>query len=421
MPYTASFPKAVGTGLIISSSMPIPPESCAAMRRFIDEYEQTLSRFRADSLVARIGNAEHGGHFDFPDWAAPLFDLYDALFSATSGAIDPCVGEDLIRLGYDPALSFTVGPDAGERLGALHGRAVWSGDVVRSSDTTLVTHGPVHLDFGACGKGYLVDLLGRLMPGHHADPPTHPLPARSAKDARNPNIPSSEHQSSGHQRNADGNAPEDFIYSEHSSTQQCTEPEFVIDAGGDLLVHAAAPIRVALEDPEDEQRAVGVAEIVNGAFCASAPSRRHWEVAVNERTHLAIHHLLNAVDGLPVQQTEATWVHVPVESDSGQPDSDPADHAITGSVSRHHMELPAAHDLTTRRKPAAASRIASENGSTAVPRPMNQYPTMLADGLATALFVSNPNNLNRVFTFDCATLNIDRHAAISDRFPGHLF
>ncbi|HCA73574.1 MAG TPA: thiamine biosynthesis protein ApbE, partial [Bifidobacterium sp.] len=71
MPYTASFPKAVGTGLIISSSMPIPPESCAAMRRFIDEYEQTLSRFRADSLVARIGNAEHGGHFDFPDWAAP--------------------------------------------------------------------------------------------------------------------------------------------------------------------------------------------------------------------------------------------------------------------------------------------------------------------------------------------------------------
>lgn len=86
------------------------------MERFIDEYEHALSRFRADSLVAHIGNAEHGGHFDFPDWAGPLFDLYDALHAATRGAIDPCVGEDLIRLGYDPALSFTVEADAGERL-----------------------------------------------------------------------------------------------------------------------------------------------------------------------------------------------------------------------------------------------------------------------------------------------------------------
>lgn len=103
------------------------------------------------------------GHFDFPDWAGPLFDLYDALHAATRGAIDPCVGEDLIRLGYDPALSFTVEADAGERLGALHGRAVWGRDVVRSSGTTLVTRSPVHVDFGACGKGYLVDSLGGLL------------------------------------------------------------------------------------------------------------------------------------------------------------------------------------------------------------------------------------------------------------------
>ena len=143
MPYTIAFPKALGTGLLISTPHPITAELRGEMERFIDEYEHALSRFRADSLVAHIGNAEHGGHFDFPDWAGPLFDLYDALHAATRGAIDPCVGEDLIHLGYDPSLSFTVEADAGERLGALHGRAVWGRDVVRSSGTTLVTRSPV--------------------------------------------------------------------------------------------------------------------------------------------------------------------------------------------------------------------------------------------------------------------------------------
>ena len=91
MPYTTAFPKALGTGLLISTPHPITAELRGEMERFIDEYEHALSRFRADSLVAHIGNAEHGGHFDFPDWAGPLFDLYDALHAATRGAIDPCV------------------------------------------------------------------------------------------------------------------------------------------------------------------------------------------------------------------------------------------------------------------------------------------------------------------------------------------
>ena len=235
--------------------------------------------------------------------------MYDTLHDVTRGAIDPCVGEDLIRLGYDPTLSFTVEAGAGERLGALRGRPVWGHDVVRSDVTTLVTHGPVHLDFGACGKGYLVDLLGGLLGSF---------------------------------------------------------PEFVIDAGGDLLARTNKPIRVALEDPDDPSCAVGVALIGDGAFCASAPSRRHWEVAVNEQTHLAIHHLLNAIDGLPVQQTEAAWVAVQSAS-------------------------------------------------------FGDYPTAVADGLATALFVADPNELRSVFVFDCATLDADRHATISAGFPGRFF
>ena len=248
MPFVTAFYRALGTGMVISVDSPIDDKVRSAMESLIEDYEHVLSRFRNDSLIAAIGKAEHGGSFDFPDWCAPLFDLYDALFSATSGAIDPCVGEDLIRLGYDASLSFTVTQDAPEHLGALRGRAVWGRDVTRHG-TTLVTHEPMQLDFGACGKGYLVDLLGRML------------------------------QSS----------------------------QFVIDAGGDLLIHAEQPISVALEDPEDQSHAIGIAHIANGALCASAPSRRHWNVAVNERTQIAIHHLLNAIDGLPAQQTEASW------------------------------------------------------------------------------------------------------------------
>ena len=83
MPYTTAFPKALGTGLLVSTARPVSTDLRAKMERLIDGYEHVLSRFRADSLVTRIGNAEHGGHFDFPNWAGPLFDLYDALHDVT--------------------------------------------------------------------------------------------------------------------------------------------------------------------------------------------------------------------------------------------------------------------------------------------------------------------------------------------------
>ena len=71
------------------------------MERLIDGYEHVLAIPRR---FAGYAHRRRGAWraFDFPDWAGPLFDLYDALHAATRGAIDPCVGEDLIRLGYDP-------------------------------------------------------------------------------------------------------------------------------------------------------------------------------------------------------------------------------------------------------------------------------------------------------------------------------
>ncbi|TPF93980.1 FAD:protein FMN transferase [Bifidobacterium sp. UTBIF-78] len=432
LPRTMAFPHALGTGLIIQSTLdgdervPLPAllqggnndfATCDAPRTdgaasptphaapgatpptislydaidiLIDEYEAALSRFRAKSLVTRMRLAEHGGTFTFPDWCGPLFDLYDRLIEATAGAIDPCVGEDLIRLGYDAAYSFTVDPDAfgadgdandndndnrtvaddghedgdatgndttgnignggrlrdSGRLGALHGRATWRDDVERHG-TTLITRQPVALDFGACGKGYLVDLIAEMLEAtgqHRTQVAQTDEPAGRGDERRDAD---DEPDNAGH---ISGNRPDAI-----PTQPMPPSPQYVIDAGGDLLIHTDEPITIALEDPADPSNAVGTAEISAGAFCASSPSRRHWGEVAGHR----LHHLLNAIDGLPVNDVAATWVAAPC--------------------------------------------------------------TALADGLATALFVTPATHLRAHFHFECAVLNADHTAAQSPDFPGSFF
>lgn len=381
MPHTMSFPHALGTGIIAQTEQDLDPQPPSGddldailefarthhgpslydgIDMFIDDYETALSRFRSDSTVTAMARAEHGGTFAFPDWAAPLFDLIDLLCEATGGAIDPCVGEDLIRLGYDAQYSFTTMPDTTGHLGAIHGRATWRDDVTRAGErgTTLVTHRPVSLDFGACGKGYLVDLIAKRLHDDHAG-------------------------------------------------------AFVIDAGGDLFVDAGArdgsaePVVIALEDPSDADRAIGTANVARGAFCASAPSRRRWNARIpGESETIAIHHLLNAVDGRPVDDVAATWATVPMP------------HDVT--VSRETVTREASQ---TQDSPATSPHRDAATGPI-----LTAYPTALADGLATALFVTTPNELHgRIttlapgLTFECAVLNADHTAVVSSEFPGTLF
>ncbi|WP_033492814.1 FAD:protein FMN transferase [Bifidobacterium biavatii] len=385
MPYVTAFPRALGTGMIVRTSRPICDDLHAAMSSFIDDYERTLSRFRNDSTVAAMGQAAHGGTFDFPAWTIALFDLYDALCDATDGAIDPCVGEDLIRLGYGADYSFTVEPGADGRLGAIHGRPTWRSDVERrgAGGATLATHRPVHLDFGACGKGYLVDLLAQRFLADSSD-----------------NIKSSANHSDTTIDEGLATAQHDNSNGASSTTTTGSEPlEFVIDVGGDLLVRSSQPITIALEDPANTSRAIGTASVSSGAFCASAPSRRRWEQHSENGgipgTNTIVHHLLNAIDGLPVRNVAATWTSV-------------------GIVDDDHRTAASASDCTDNViDPSIGSRDFDAR----------THPTALADGLATALFVADPNHLAARFPglFDCAILNADRTLAASRNFPGTFF
>ena len=95
--------------------------------------------------------------------------------------------------------------------------------------------------------------------------------------------------------------------------------------------------------------------------------RRQAVVCINQsHTFSFLHHLLNAVDGRPVRDVAASWVYVP--SAAGRP-----------------------------------------------------YPTALADGLATACFVTAPDELARAFDFECAAVHADRTAIMSRHFPGNFF
>ena len=161
--------------------------------------------------------------------------------------------------------------------------------------TLLTTSEPVVFDVGAAGKGQLVDLVCALL------------------------------VEAGHNR-------------------------YVVDAGSDVR-HRGSPLRVALEHPFDPTRAIGVLSLQDCSLCASAANRRSWGDG--------LHHVLDALTGMPVDSVAATWVRA--------------------------------------------------------------GDTMTADGLATALFFTDPQQLAGEFAFDYVRMFSDGRADYSNAMAGVLF
>ncbi len=229
--------EAIGVPWEIETPEPLDERVRNAVRARIDAYDAAWSRFRDDSLVARI--AREPGSWTLPAEAGPLLELYRLLYDATGGRMSPLVGASLDRLGYGAGMTLVPG---GPALPAVP----WE-DAIAWDGTVLSAPRPVSIDVGAAGKGQLCDLVGEVLHEHGVD-------------------------------------------------------EFVVDASGDLLRHAArdsGTIRVALAHPADPTLAVGVAELGDGAICASASNRRRWADGV--------HHILDATTGLPVDSIVATW------------------------------------------------------------------------------------------------------------------
>ena len=279
--------RALGTGIIISSSVPISQRVQKRIRAFVEEYEYTLSRFRADSLVSRMACAAAGGEFEFPEWAGPLFTLYSEFYAATHGAFDACIGADLLALGYDNSVQFvpesaaSASDDSDSWANYRRALPVKWADISRDcGSVTLRTNQPVQLDFGAAGKGYFVDLLTQII-------------------------------------------KEELSGDSRSDSDSLADFDFLVNAGGDMRACFSEEnnqIKVALENPFDTTQAVAVASIASGALCASSSARRRWKVkdasylgkdASGFESNLIATHLINVLDGIPACDLCASWAYVP--------------------------------------------------------------------------------------------------------------
>jgi len=206
--------EAIGTAWTVDIYEPVaePVALQQVVMERIAAYDANYSRFRDDSLVAEM--ASRPGTYTLPDDAQPLFDIYQALYNLTDGAMTPLIGQTLADAGYDAQYSL--------RPKKLTAPPAW-GEVLTYHFPTLTLKTSALLDVGAAGKGHIVDIVATLLAQHNVR-------------------------------------------------------AYCVDAGGDISYHNPAyqPMAVGLEHPGKPGEVVGVAHIHDQSMCGSAGNRRAW-------------------------------------------------------------------------------------------------------------------------------------------------
>ena len=198
----------------------------------IDIFDKTYSRFKNDSLVANI--SKKAGKYVLPNDAKPMLSLYQKLYEITDGAMSPLVGQVLSDAGYDT--DYSLKPKKN-----IPPAPMWD-EIIEYKHPILHIKKPALLDFGAIGKGYLVDIVGNIITKHGI-------------------------------------------------------MTFTVDAGGDILYknENKKPLRVGLENPENQKQVVGIANINDRSICGSASNRRRWKNyhhIINPKTVKSPEHIL---------------------------------------------------------------------------------------------------------------------------------
>jgi thiamine biosynthesis lipoprotein len=261
----------------------------------IEIFDKTYSRFRSDSLVSTI--SKKAGEYELPEDSYPLLSFYRQMYEITSGRVTPLIGQALVEAGYDQ--TYSLRPRS-----TIKTVPAWP-DVMEYEKSRLITKQPVTLDFGAAGKGYLVDIVSRIIETYGIK-------------------------------------------------------NFCVDASGDMAYRSSKSnakglteqsIKVGLEHPDDPNLVIGWADLSgNTSLCASAINRRAWA---------GFNHIIDPASRKSIQNVKATWV-------------------ITNT-------------------------------------------TMLADGLATALFFVDIAHLRQYFDFQCVVVYSDNSAEVSPDFNGGLY
>lgn len=257
-----------------------------AIKDRIEAFDKTYSRFRHDSLIYQASQKE--GVYLLPHDAQELFSTYKKLYDVTQGTFTPLIGDVLIEAGYDADYSL--------QTKKLHHPPRWE-DIIDFSFPELVLKKPAMLDFGAGGKGYIVDIIGRILTEYGIN-------------------------------------------------------SFVVDASGDILYkdRENQAFRIGLEHPENPTQVIGVATITEGSLCGSAGNRRRWD-------------------------------------------------------NYHHIISP--KTLTSPTNILSVWTVAKT--------------ALMADSLATALFLTDPDSLTSTFEFEYAIVKDDYRVEKSLKFPEEFF
>lgn len=138
--------------------------------------------------------------------------------------------------------------------------------------------------------------------------------------------------------------------------------EFLINASGDIAAVGSEITRVGLEHPGEPGQVIGVANLSSASLCGSAINRRAWGKG--------LHHVIDPDTGEPTSGVLATWV------------------------------------LTDRKVTTNSTTVNN---------------TMVADGLATALFFTEPAVLADHFQFSYVRMLASGGVEYSTNFDGELF
>jgi thiamine biosynthesis lipoprotein len=205
------------------------------IRARIEQFEDTYSRFRPQSLLTKI--SKEAGEYQLPNDAEPLFSLYQNLYHTTEGAFTPLIGQALVDAGYDSKYSL--------QAQSLQQVLTWD-ETLMYDFPKLTVKCPAILDFGAAGKGHIIDIVSKLI-------------------------------------------------------QQSSIHHFFVNAGGDIYYHNPQnqTLSVGLEHPHNKNQVIGTAQICNQSICGSAGNRRQWE---------GFHHIINPHNLQSPRHIDALWV-----------------------------------------------------------------------------------------------------------------
>jgi thiamine biosynthesis lipoprotein len=206
--------EALGTKWLIKSSNKPNQNLDIEILKKINDFENTFSRFNNNSLISNLKNII--GVCKVNEDFTEILKIYFEFENLSEGKFTPLIGENLERIGYDRNYSFKQNsqiidlPRLSEAIEVI-------------DENTIKLKQKVNLDFGAIGKGFLVDKVA------------------------------------------------DFL------KNYCSN--FYINAGGDIYYFDILdrPLEIFLENPLDSKKAIAKIQLPSSfAICGSSNNRRKW-------------------------------------------------------------------------------------------------------------------------------------------------